>query len=168
MQIQKSWFRIFRNERDPYYNRNYSIMLPINRVISNSSVSSPKDFNLSHAGYDSYLNFDNRKDTHLIPLTYSCRPQSESIVWTYAINSNLSFLLEDDPTPARNDQVTRAASLVISALSFVRALRREELPPDSFRGTPLCMVFSLQYYSDSSTNTHVSSAPPESQLQQAA
>lgn len=68
-------------------------------------------------GYDSYLNFDN------------------SVV----LNLNPFFLLEDDPTPARNNQVTRAASLVISALSFVRAVRKEELPPDTLRGTPLCM-----------------------------
>lgn len=55
------------------------------------------------------------------------------------LNLNPFFLLEDDPTPARNHQVTRAASLVVSALSFVRAVRREELPPDTVRGTPLCM-----------------------------
>jgi carnitine O-acetyltransferase len=55
------------------------------------------------------------------------------------LNLNPFFLLEDDPTPARNNQVTRAASLVISALSFVRAVRREELPPDTLRGQPLCM-----------------------------
>lgn len=55
------------------------------------------------------------------------------------LNLNPFFLLEDDPTPARNNQVTRAASLVVSALSFVRAVRREELPPDNVRGTPLCM-----------------------------
>lgn len=55
------------------------------------------------------------------------------------MNLNPFFLLEDDPTPARNNQVTRAASLVISALCFVRAVRREELPPDTVRGTPLCM-----------------------------
>jgi carnitine O-acetyltransferase len=55
------------------------------------------------------------------------------------LNLNPFFLLEDDPTPARNNQVTRAASLVVSALSFVRAVRREELPPDTVRGTPLCM-----------------------------
>ncbi|KAI9792753.1 MAG: hypothetical protein M1835_007664 [Candelina submexicana] len=67
--------------------------------------------------YDSYLNFDN----------------------PVVLNLNPFFLLEDDPTPARNNQVTRAASLVISALSFVRAVRREELPPDAMRGTPLCM-----------------------------
>ena len=68
-------------------------------------------------GYDSYLNFDN----------------------PVVLNLNPFFLLEDDPTPARNNQVTRAASLVISALSFVRAIRKEELPPDTVRGTPLCM-----------------------------
>ncbi|PQE17910.1 choline carnitine o-acyltransferase protein [Rutstroemia sp. NJR-2017a WRK4] len=67
--------------------------------------------------YDSYLNFDN----------------------PVVLNLNPFFLLEDDPTPARNNQVTRAASLVISALSFVRAVRREELPPDTLKGVPLCM-----------------------------
>lgn len=67
--------------------------------------------------YDSYLNFDN----------------------PVVLNLNPFFLLEDDPTPARNNQVTRAASLVISALCFVRAVRKEELPPDTLRGTPLDM-----------------------------
>lgn len=67
--------------------------------------------------YDSYLNYDN----------------------PVVLNLNPFFLLEDDPTPARNDQVTRAASLVISALCFVRAVRKEELPPDTLRGTPLDM-----------------------------
>ena len=68
-------------------------------------------------GYDSYLNFDN----------------------PVVLNLNPFFLLEDDPTPARNNQVTRAASLVVSALCFVRAVRKEELPPDTLKGTPLCM-----------------------------
>nr|POE93045.1 putative mitochondrial carnitine o-acetyltransferase [Quercus suber] len=68
-------------------------------------------------GYDSYLNYDN----------------------PVVLNLNPFFLLEDDPTPARNDQNTRAASLVVSSLSFVRAVRKEELPPDMLRGQPLCM-----------------------------
>jgi carnitine O-acetyltransferase len=55
------------------------------------------------------------------------------------LNLNPFFLLEDDPTPARNNQVTRAASLVVSALEFVRAVRREELPPDTVKGKPLDM-----------------------------
>ncbi|KAF5663117.1 carnitine o-acetyltransferase [Fusarium heterosporum] len=67
--------------------------------------------------YDSYLNFDN----------------------PVVLNLNPFFLLEDDPTPARNDQVTRAASLVASSLEFVRAVRKEELAPDKVKGTPLCM-----------------------------
>ncbi|KAL2828406.1 Choline/Carnitine o-acyltransferase-domain-containing protein [Aspergillus cavernicola] len=67
--------------------------------------------------YDSYLNCDS----------------------PVVLNLNPFFLLEDDPTPARNNQVTRSASLVVSALSFVRAVRREELSPDTVRGTPLCM-----------------------------
>ncbi|KAJ9663877.1 carnitine O-acetyltransferase yat1 [Neophaeococcomyces mojaviensis] len=67
--------------------------------------------------YDSYLNYDN----------------------PVVLNLNPFFLLEDDPTPARNNQVTRAASLIISALCFVRAVRKEELPPDAIRGQPLDM-----------------------------
>ncbi|WPB00862.1 uncharacterized protein RHO25_005482 [Cercospora beticola] len=67
--------------------------------------------------YDSYLNYDN----------------------PVVLNLNPFFLLEDDPTPARNNQVTRAASLVVSALAFVRAVRKEELPPDTVRGQPLDM-----------------------------
>jgi len=67
--------------------------------------------------YDSYLNYDN----------------------PVVLNLNPFFLLEDDPTPARNNQVTRAASLIVSALAFVRAVRKEELPPDAVRGTPLDM-----------------------------
>ena len=67
--------------------------------------------------YDSFLKFDN----------------------PVVLNLNPFFLLEDDPTPARNNQVTRAASLVISALCFVRAVRKEELPPDTLKGTPLDM-----------------------------
>lgn len=55
------------------------------------------------------------------------------------LNLNPFFLLEDDPTPARNNQITRAASLVVSSLEFVRAVRKEELPPDTIKGTPLCM-----------------------------
>lgn len=75
------------------------------------------DMELTLLGYDSYLNYDN----------------------PVVLNLNPFFLLEDDPTPARNNQVTRAASLIVSALSFVRAVRREELPPDTIKGQPLCM-----------------------------
>ncbi|WEW55858.1 carnitine O-acetyltransferase yat1 [Emydomyces testavorans] len=82
------------------------------RLYASSKTSYIEEF-----WYDSYLSYDN----------------------PVVLNLNPFFLLEDDPTPARNHQVTRAASLVISALSFVRAVRREELAPDTVRGKPLCM-----------------------------
>ncbi|GLA51521.1 hypothetical protein AnigIFM63604_008123 [Aspergillus niger] len=81
------------------------------------TYASSKTSYIEQFWYDSYLNYDS----------------------PVVLNLNPFFLLEDDPTPARNNQVTRAASLVVSALSFVRAVRREELPPDTVRGTPLCM-----------------------------
>lgn len=81
------------------------------------TYSAGKSSYIEQFWYDSYLNYDN----------------------PVVLNLNPFFLLEDDPTPARNNQVTRAASLVISALSFVRAVRKEELPPDMLRSQPLCM-----------------------------
>lgn len=67
--------------------------------------------------YDSYLNYDS----------------------PVVLNLNPFFLLEDDPTPINNTQVKRATSLTQSSLEFIRALRREELPPDMIKTTPLCM-----------------------------
>ncbi|GAN05695.1 carnitine acetyl transferase [Mucor ambiguus] len=55
------------------------------------------------------------------------------------LNLNPFFLLEDDPTPLRNDQVIRASSLIYSTLTFVHALKTRHLEPDVFRGIPLCM-----------------------------
>ncbi|OQR93505.1 choline/Carnitine O-acyltransferase [Achlya hypogyna] len=59
----------------------------------------------------------------------------ESVV----LNVNPFFVLEDDPTPTRAKQIPRAASLILSSLKFIHALRREVLPPDVVRGSPLCM-----------------------------
>src|SRR3954468_6454993 len=84
--------------------------------VSRSYICSPALID-NRLGYDSYLNFDN----------------------PVVLNLNPFFLLEDDPTPARNNQVTRAASLIVSALGFVRAVRKEELPPDPVKGVPLDM-----------------------------
>src|SRR3978361_463019 len=95
--------------------------MQLGRQVTLSSFVSPPYLiyrqTLMIPGYDSYLNFDN----------------------PVVMNLNPFFLLEDDPTPARNNQVTRAASLVVSALEFVRAVRKEELPPDTLRGQPLHM-----------------------------
>ncbi|KAI9363304.1 acyltransferase ChoActase/COT/CPT [Pilaira anomala] len=55
------------------------------------------------------------------------------------LNLNPFFLLEDDPTPLRNNQIVRASSLIYSTVTFIETLRAKELEPDVFRGTPLCM-----------------------------
>lgn len=51
----------------------------------------------------------------------------------------ISCTFKEDPSPSRNDQLTRAASLVRSTLAFSVAIREDRLPPDEIRGTPLCM-----------------------------
>lgn len=55
------------------------------------------------------------------------------------LNLNPFFILEDDPTPSRGNQLTRAASLTLASLSFIHDLRTNQLEPDSIRGTLLDM-----------------------------
>jgi len=55
------------------------------------------------------------------------------------VNVNPYFVLEDDPTPARNNQMERAVNLVMSALKFVHSIRNEKMTVDMVRKTPLCM-----------------------------
>ncbi|KAG8996479.1 hypothetical protein FRB90_012724, partial [Tulasnella sp. 427] len=52
---------------------------------------------------------------------------------------NPFFVLEDDPTPSRGSQLSRAARLISSSLAFVHDLRNGLLEPDSVRGKPLDM-----------------------------
>lgn len=56
-----------------------------------------------------------------------------------AIHVNPFFVLEEDPTPSRNSQVERAASLITSCLKFHQAIVHGSLEADTARGTPLCM-----------------------------
>lgn len=72
--------------------------------------------------YDSYLSYDS----------------------PVVLNLNPFFLLEDDPfnneASCLNPQVKRAATLTLSSLKFIRALKNETLPVDRQRnGKPLCM-----------------------------
>ncbi|KAE8249022.1 hypothetical protein A4X13_0g5372 [Tilletia indica] len=60
---------------------------------------------------------------------------SDSVV----LNLNPFFILEDDPTPSRGNQMMRTASLILASLSFVHDLRTGQLEPDNVRGTPLDM-----------------------------
>ncbi len=62
--------------------------------------------------YDSYLNYDD----------------------PVVLNINPFVMIEDDPTPLKSTQISRAASLTASALRFIRALRKKELSPDMLKG----------------------------------
>lgn len=84
--------------------------------------SSTRNLYIEQFWYDLYLNYD-------LPVV---------------LNLNPFFLLEDDPfnneLMLANPQVKRAASLTLSLLKFIRALRNETLSVDTARdGTPLCM-----------------------------
>lgn len=46
------------------------------------------------------------------------------------LNVNPIFILEDDPTPSRNNHISRAASLILGSLKFIHALRIGTLEPD--------------------------------------
>ncbi|EPQ29033.1 uncharacterized protein PFL1_03323 [Pseudozyma flocculosa PF-1] len=60
---------------------------------------------------------------------------SDSVV----LNLNPFFILEDDPTPTRGNQLMRTANLILASLAFVHDLRTGVLEPDNVRGTPLDM-----------------------------
>lgn len=60
---------------------------------------------------------------------------SDSVV----LNLNPFFILEDDPTPTRGNQLMRTANLILASLAFIHDLRTGVLEPDNVRGTPLDM-----------------------------
>lgn len=47
--------------------------------------------------------------------------------------------LRSDVTPRVDPQLSRAAALILSSLSFIHDLRNGHLTPDGVRGTPLDM-----------------------------
>jgi carnitine O-acetyltransferase len=56
------------------------------------------------------------------------------------LNLNPYFILSDLPDPKMaGDQLRCAASLVCSSLKIASLLKHESLPPDVFKGRPLCM-----------------------------
>ncbi|KAI8975933.1 acyltransferase ChoActase/COT/CPT [Pilobolus umbonatus] len=55
------------------------------------------------------------------------------------LHLNPFFLLEDDPTPLRSNQINRASSLIFSTLKFIEILENKLLEPDTVRGRALCM-----------------------------
>jgi hypothetical protein len=56
------------------------------------------------------------------------------------LNLNPFFVLEQGPDPkTATDQLHRAASLCFAALKIASQLKDETMPPDTFKGRPLCM-----------------------------
>lgn len=56
------------------------------------------------------------------------------------LNLNPFFVLEQGPDPkTATDQLHRAASICFAALKIASQLKDETLPPDTFKGNPLCM-----------------------------
>lgn len=106
------------------------------------------EFLATEKAVEAFLEKDGPK-LHEELLAYSAeRPSYLAEFWnaTYTqymgplmINVNPIFVLEDDPTPRRHNQVERASSLLLSSFKFVKALRDETLQPDMWKKTPLCM-----------------------------
>ncbi|EEH17958.2 hypothetical protein PABG_00521 [Paracoccidioides brasiliensis Pb03] len=120
-------------------NRYLEILAPLQTVKEQEDTKAAVNDFLKYEGpelQDKLRNYANSKSSYIEQFWYDSYLNYDNPV---VLNLNPFFLLEDDPTPSRNNQVTRAASLVVSALSFVRAVRREELAPDTVRGKPLCM-----------------------------
>mmetsp|Transcript_20686 Transcript_20686/g.22992 ORF Transcript_20686/g.22992 Transcript_20686/m.22992 type:complete len:441 (-) Transcript_20686:669-1991(-) len=55
------------------------------------------------------------------------------------INVNPFFVFQDDPLPAKNTQIARAATLTRSTLWFIKQIRKGQLEPDRERTKTLCM-----------------------------
>ena len=74
---------------------------------------------------------------------------SDSVV----LNLNPFFILEDDPTPTRGNQLVRTANLILASLAFIHDLRTGVLEPDTVRGTPLDMFQFTRLFATSRVPT---------------
>ncbi|ORX36165.1 acyltransferase ChoActase/COT/CPT [Kockovaella imperatae] len=82
------------------------------------------------------LEYNEGVDSYIEEFWYeSYLSHAESVV----LSLNPFFVLSSDVTPRVNPQLSRAASLILSSLSFIHDLRNGLLTPDSVRGTPLDM-----------------------------
>ncbi|CAI5724828.1 unnamed protein product [Peronospora effusa] len=95
---------------------------------------------LAHDGprlHQQLLSYEKDKVSFIEDFWYEAYLNHRSSV---VLNVNPFFVLEDDPTPSRNNQLSRVTSLVLGALKFINALRRGTLEPDMWRGNiALCM-----------------------------
>ncbi|CAH0521946.1 unnamed protein product [Peronospora belbahrii] len=87
--------------------------------------------------HEKLLNYEKNKVSFIEDFWYEAYLNHRSSV---VLNVNPFFVLEDDPTPSRNNQLSRVTSLIMGALKFIHALRRGTLEPDMWRGKiALCM-----------------------------
>lgn len=113
------------------------------------ALQSPEEFALSKQRVEEFLKtdgpvlqqklvaYDTDKNSYIEDFWYEAYLNHRSSV---VLNVNPFFVLEDDPTPSRNNQISRAASLVLGSLKFINALRKGTLEPDMWRGDmALCM-----------------------------
>lgn len=83
------------------------------------------------------IEYDQDKKSYIEDFWYEAYLNHRSSV---VLNVNPFFVLEDDPTPSRNNQISRATSLVLGSLKFINALRKGTLEPDMWRNSmALCM-----------------------------
>lgn len=113
------------------------------------ALQSPEEFAISKQRVEDFLKsdgpvlqqkliaYDADKNSYIEDFWYEAYLNHRSSV---VLNVNPFFVLEDDPTPSRNNQISRAASLVLGSLKFINALRKGTLEPDMWRGDmALCM-----------------------------
>lgn len=113
------------------------------------ALQSPEEYELSQQRVSEFLAsdgpvlqqkliaYDQDKNSYIEDFWYEAYLNHRSSV---VLNVNPFFVLEDDPTPSRNNQISRAASLVLGSLKFINALRNGTLEPDMWRGDmALCM-----------------------------
>ncbi|EGG07909.1 uncharacterized protein MELLADRAFT_105390 [Melampsora larici-populina 98AG31] len=86
--------------------------------------------------HEKLLNYSSNRSSYIEEFWYEAYLHHTNSV---VLNLNPFFILEDDPTPSRGNQLTRAASLILASLSFIDDLRNHQLEADSIRGTKLDM-----------------------------
>ncbi|CAH7684772.1 choline acetyltransferase [Phakopsora pachyrhizi] len=102
------------------------------RVVSDF-LKNPKAGDRLH---NQLLDYASNRSSYIEEFWYeSYLNHSQSIV----LNLNPFFILEDDPTPSRGNQLTRAASLILASIGFIHDQRTLKLEPDRIRGKDLDM-----------------------------
>ncbi|KAG8526576.1 uncharacterized protein KY384_008777 [Bacidia gigantensis] len=103
-----------------------------------TTVDTVKDF-LSGEGSTLQAQLGTYNENHVNYFEHFCYEAFLGDDSPVVLNSNAFCSFIKDPTASRNDQISRAASLVRSTVTFSQKIRNDELPLDEFRGVPQCM-----------------------------